>query len=301
VDEYDKFILQGGFKMNMPRYFGRALLALAGVALVMGIELIAQDEAGQNRQFVSKSLKEQSKDFLRGPRGHRGHRGARGHRGHPGAFVIGSAYGWDGNTATLNGEQVTLRSSPTPNGFQLAPLYYANISSGNPFTFQPYNPLGPSGASFTINQAGTYLLQYGLIGAPSPALVQDLLYPPFNTSQNGWQNTMPIPGAPISTSVSCWICIQIVDPSTSTTSQIGAIPLCLTWTGAPAASYPNWILSGFGQISTQLPQGAAVTLQIVVNDSNSSASITIDPAMLPGQSSASLARGPTLTITKISD
>jgi hypothetical protein len=122
-------------------------------------------------------------------------------------------------------------------------------SAGNLFYFTPYNSSDSSGASFTVNEQGTYLLLYTLVG---------LLNDTFGNPQNCC-NANP--------AISCWICIQINRATDNTyPKQIGAVPLSVipaqhTMQTAPTTSY-SWILTGFGQIAAGLEPGDVVTLQI---------------------------------------
>jgi hypothetical protein len=171
------------------------------------------------------------------------------------------------------------------------PLYNGTptATSGYPFYFTPYVAgTTPSGASYTINQAGTYLLQYGLVGVPDMNLANC-----FYTS-SGAANT-----------ALCWIGIQI-NRSTDPTypKQVGAVPVGPTWTNNTMTSpstISTWVLTGFGQIIYQLQQGDIVTLQLLLATPSAVGNLYIGPVNItyPSSPSTPIAPGPMLSITQV--
>jgi len=279
----------GRVAMNIQRCFAQAICAFASLCLIMGVNIYAQEESAQNMKFVSKSQDSLAKSFLRGPRGHHGHRGEHGHHGRRGssghagaagavgpqgpigpqgpagasaAVATGSAYGVENNDALI-----TLHEQ-NPQSLQLAPLKYGTPQSpGNPFfTFTPYIN-ATTGSCYTITQAGTYLLQYGLVAVK--------------------QGEEDEPGK-------YWIAIHVQG---SSPRDIGAVPLSTSTWIVTSDEVRLTDVCGFGQISTYLVAGDVISLQVMVVGKD----LTIQASNITNPATTPVARGPTLTITKIAD
>ena len=303
--------------MHIHRYNALGALALASSALLLGSDIYAKDEAGQNLQFVSKSHERRlgkSSDALYGHEGERGHRGNRGKHGHRGVMGPDGLPGPTGATGAVGPSGFLLTGTAT--GAQSGTPFYATAgdislpapnlilmpltmgtptspSSGSPFSFTAYDGTAdPASASYTINQAGTYLLQYGLVGVPNLSLVNNFLA------------NSPSPQA------LCAICIQINQGGKGTNlTQIGMVPLTLTWTLNSMPSAPTgWILSGYGQIYQPLQPKDVVTLQLLLaapSPSVNSQQLLIGPTSItytgPASALAPISVGPMLSITQIAN
>lgn len=210
---------------------------------------------------------------------------------------VGSAFGPQGTDADVTLNALTITANPVVT--YLAPLFHGSpvATSGTAFTFCPYvaasNPTAATGAYYTINEDGRYLLQYGLTAVSNLYLQSKL-----------------------GSSATIWIGIQ-VHSSTGSKTILGAVPVDLMKSlGILNKSDPTNeltdLVGGNGQISMDLAAGDQVSLQIFVGTTNpqtpSVEFITISPANIrtPLFSACStpltyhpIANGPTLTIMKI--
>jgi hypothetical protein len=179
---------------------------------------------------------------------------------------------------------------------QIVPLW--NYASGTGYTFTPYNPIGPTGASFTVTNSGTYLALYGLVANPNLTLARD-----FYTTFAG----PPVDFTPTATS---WIAVVVngVD-----IDAIGAVPIGLSFTMNNQVGYPSEPIdlsyhtcSGFGQILLNLSAGDMVQLKMYLatlypttDEALYIASSNLQFPYLEGTTEHRNARGGTLTLIKI--
>lgn len=246
-----------------------------------------------------------------------GHHGCPGPEGMPGSVFIGSAYG---PINTNEAVQIIAQQFGATAHTVTAPLFHGKVSCEAPFSFNPY--IASTGGYFTVKTDGEYLLQYGLVGVPSTALVSDFVNPGTIAVTELQTSVIQSFNGPQAT---LWIAIQVTH--CDTTRLVGAVPLSLTWTrnADPAGTNfrlgldvssearSEWICSGFGQIPVCLECGDQVSLQIFLASTASSQDIVkrilyidsnnITHPFIPGSQPPvigdGIARGPTLTIQKI--
>jgi hypothetical protein len=200
------------------------------------------------------------------------------------------------------------------------PLWNGVSSSG--YTFTPYNPVGPTGASFTVTEPGTYLALYGLVANPNLTLARDFYGPEIDvgdfaplpplppnvlTSGNSASNG-PYDFAPVA---SCWIAVVVngID-----TAAVGAVPVALTWTKNNQVATPTdtgdlsyHTCAGFGQVFLNLNAFDIVQLKIYLTTtpyppSNEILYISSSNLQFPYHFSGAQnknSRGGTLTLLKI--
>jgi len=248
-----------------------------------------------------------------GPVGPQGPQGPKGETGtcEPCVF-IGSAYGataGDGSLTplptTLYAKDLTTSSSDISP--YLAPLIHGTplINPDTPFYFAFYHDISANGyrGYYHIQENGRYLLQYGLTAEID------------NNLRTGLSPANPDSAVAIQIRINHGGDFNNAD-------RIGAIPLSLTHTLPssqvnlpPPATVVNNMVCGFGQISLDLTSNDDVFLEIFVGSKDpytvgvgnviiQPTSIThyYNPLYTPtGFTTSNIARGPTLTITRIGE